>query len=186
MFGLTVHTLANVANICKDTLLVTFTVDGRRRDSVPLASGSKEGRVGSVEGGIKPGEKFLVGIVPIASKPRLGTLVHSSWGLTTIENIISKFSLINVIEVLPIRDVLLLVSIGVLALRFLQLFLKGFQVKGSLLLRSLFFLFQFREVEILWGTEGSRLYVGRRCGRAGALVALRQGSNISRPRQRDE
>jgi len=119
VFGLTMHPFANVANICKDTLLVTFTVDGWWRDSVPLPSGSKEGWVGSVKGGVKSSEKFLVGIVPIASKPRLGTLVHSSWRLTTIENIISKFCLVNVIEVHPIRDVLLVIGVGVLALRFL-------------------------------------------------------------------
>lgn len=175
------HAFANVANVCKDTLLVTFAMDGRRRDSVPLAGGSKEGWVGSVEGGIKSGEKFLVGIVPIASKPRFSTLVHPSWGLSTIKNIISKVSLVNVIEVLPIRDVLLLVSVGVLALRLLQLFLKGFQVEGSLLLRSLFLLFQFREVEILRDIKGSSRCISRWSGCAGAIVTLTQSANISRP-----
>ena len=79
-----------------------------------------------MEGSIKSGEEFLVGIVPIASKPRLRTLVHASWRLTAVENVIPKFSLIDVIEVLSVGDVFLVVSIGVLALRFLQFLLKGF------------------------------------------------------------
>src|SRR5713226_641374 len=167
------HPFADVADICKDTLLVTFTVDRRWCDSVPLASGSKERWVGGVKGGIKSGEKFLVGIVPIASKPRFSTLFHSSRGLTAIENIISKFSLVNVVEVIPIRDILLLVSFGIFALRFLYLFLEGFQVEGSLLLRALFLLFQIREVEILRGTKGGSMCASRWSGCAGTFVTLR-------------
>jgi hypothetical protein len=82
--------------------------------------------------------------------------------------------------VLSVRHILIVVGIGILALGFLQLFLKSFQVEGSLLLRSLFLLFQFREVEILRRTEGRRRYISRWSGCARAIVTLRQGANISR------
>jgi len=113
------HAFANVANIRKDTLLVAFTVDRRWRNGVSLAGGSKEGWVRGVKGGIKSCEKFLVGVVPVASKPRLSALIYSSWGLVAVENIISKFCLVNVIEVLSVRHILIVVGVGVRALGFL-------------------------------------------------------------------
>jgi hypothetical protein len=152
MFRLSVHTFANITDICKDTLLVAFAVNGWGCNSVSLPGGSKEGRVRGVEGGIKPSEELRVGIVSITSKPGLGTLVYASWCFTAIENIIPKLSLIDVIEMLSVRNVLVLVSVGVLALRFLQLLLESFQVEGCLFLGRLFLLFQIGKVEILRNT----------------------------------
>ena len=167
------HPFANVTNVRKDTLLVTLAVDRRWRDGISLAGGSKEGRVRSVERGIKSGEQFLIGVVPIASKPRFSALVYSSWGLIAVENIIPEFSLVDVIEMLSIGHILVIVGIGVLALRFLQHLLKGFQVEGSFLLRGLFLLFQIRKVEILRGADGRRRRVGRRGGCARAFITLK-------------
>ena len=154
MFRLSVHTFANIADICEDTLLVAFTVNGGRCDSVSLSGGSKEGRVSNVEGGIKPSEELLVGIVSITSKPGLGALIYASWCFTAVENIIPKLSLVDIIEMVTVRNVLVLICVGVLALRFLQFLLESFQVEGCLFLGRLFLLFQIRKVEILRNPGG--------------------------------
>jgi hypothetical protein len=85
--------------------------------------------------------------------------------------------------VLSVGHILIVVRIGVLALGFLQLFLKSFQVECSLLLGRLFLLFQLGKVKILRGTNGRRRYVGRWSGCTRAIIALRQGVNIDRWRQ---
>ena len=113
------HTFADVADICEDTLLVAFAVNGGGCNSISLSGGSEEGRIRSVKGGIKSSEELLVGIVSITSKPGLGTLIHASGCFTAIKNIIAKVSIIDVIEMLSVRNVLVLVSVGILALRFL-------------------------------------------------------------------
>ena len=48
MLRLPVHTFADIGDVRKDGLLVSFTKDLRRRDGVPLAGGREEGRVRSV------------------------------------------------------------------------------------------------------------------------------------------
>lgn len=48
MLGLPVHPLADVGDVGEDRLLVAFTQDLWRRDSITLASGVEEGGVGCV------------------------------------------------------------------------------------------------------------------------------------------
>ena len=53
VLGLPVHTFADVGDVGEDRLLVTFTCELRRRDSVTFAGGSEECGVGGMELGIE-------------------------------------------------------------------------------------------------------------------------------------
>ena len=53
MLGLSVHSLADIGNVCEDRFFVTFSVDGWRCDCVTFAGRCQKGGVGSVQGGIE-------------------------------------------------------------------------------------------------------------------------------------
>lgn len=53
MFGLPMHSLADIGDIGEYGFFVPFSVNGRRGDGVPFSGRGQEGWVGGVEGGVE-------------------------------------------------------------------------------------------------------------------------------------
>lgn len=58
MFWRSVHTLADICDVCEDGTTDTFSEDLGWGDGVPLSSGGEKGRVRGVEGGIETREQL--------------------------------------------------------------------------------------------------------------------------------
>ena len=58
VFWRSVHTLANIGDVCKDGTADTFSEDLRWSNGVPLSCGSKKGRIGGVKGNVETCEEL--------------------------------------------------------------------------------------------------------------------------------
>src|SRR5882762_7044561 len=122
MFGLPVHSFADVSDIREDGFFVAFSVDGWRGDCVAFAGRCKKGWVGSVKRSIESVQELLklslpthdseitamrtnlrIGIFTITLQPRFVSCVESGWHFCTLSKwIFAKLRLIYLSQMFSI------------------------------------------------------------------------------------